>query len=206
MTLRSTPVAWALVTVYIACALLFSGAMPVVVEKLRDLAEIVGSVRLTLLVLILFAALVLFTWRNLVQNLCIGLTGRPWVIKLGVLAALILVSVAFPALWVFFEVERVQSFVWEYAAWIFASLVALKASAGAWVAIRLHDQRTLSDRVLVVGAVAWLVAVVAVFGVLRWIVGSPMLPFYILGGIAILMVPLARLAAAPLALASSRHR
>ncbi len=206
MTAWSTLVAWALVTVYITCALFLSGAMPVAVEKLRDLAEIAGSLRATLLVLIVFAALVLSTWKNLVQSLCIGLSGRPWLIKLSVLAALILVSVAFPALWLLVMNDRVQSFVWESLVWILAALVVLKASAGAWVAIRLHDRRVLSDRALVIGAVTWLVAVVAVFGLLRWIVASPIYPFYGLGAIAILMVPLARLAAAPLALASSRHR
>lgn len=191
---------------YVGCALFLSGAMLVVVGKMRDLAEIAGGLRATLLALIVIAALVFSTWKSLVQSLCVGLTGRPWVIKLSVLVALVLVVSAFPVLWLLLAKENVQSFAWDNIALILATLVALKAAAGAWVAIRLHDQHVLRDRVLVVGAVTWLVAVVAIFGVLRWMVGSPMVPPYSLGAIAILMVPLARLSAAPLALASSRHR
>src|SRR5439155_748233 len=42
--------------------------------------------------------------------------------------------------------------------------------------------------------------------VLAWFAASPPVPRYFLGAIAILSVPLARVSAAPLALAWSRHR
>ena len=90
--------------------------------------------------------------------------------------------------------------------WILAAMVLMKMIGGAWVAIRLHDRRLLEDRALVAGAVCWLAAVLAIFGVLVWFADSPAIPRYFLGAIAILNVPLARVSAAPLALEWSRHR
>jgi hypothetical protein len=47
---------------------------------------------------------------------------------------------------------------------------------------------------------------VVLHGFLEWLAAAPIFPFYFLAGIAILAVPLARVSAAPLALAWSRHR
>ncbi len=206
MTLWSTAAAWALTALFAAVALLWSGAMWVVFETLRDLEEIAGPLRATIVVLFLIAAFILSTWRNLVQSLCIGLTGRPWIIRSSVLAGLILVTFAFPILWLVVSNESVQRFVWDWLAWMLVALVWLKVSVGAWVAVRLHDRKVLGDRAIVTGVMSWLVAVAIVYGTLTWIMGSPIFPSYFLGAIAILLVPLARLSAAPLALAWSRHR
>jgi hypothetical protein len=100
----------------------------------------------------------------------------------------------------------VQSAIWNAFPWILVVLVCLKVSAAAWIAIRLYDSRLLSDRALVTGAACWLVAVIALYGLLEWFVSSPLFPRYFLGAIAILEIPLARVSAAPLALAWNRHR
>jgi CDP-diglyceride synthetase len=102
--------------------------------------------------------------------------------------------------------RALQSAVWNGLPWILVVLVVCKMIAASWVAIRLNDSRLLSDRALVACAAGWLVIVVALYGVLEWCAASPLIPHYFLGAIAILMVPLARVSAAPLALASSRHR
>ncbi len=59
---------------------------------------------------------------------------------------------------------------------------------------------------LVTSAAMWLAAVAALYAFLEWLAGAPIYPFYFVAGIAILAMPLARVAAAPLALAWSRHR
>jgi hypothetical protein len=48
--------------------------------------------------------------------------------------------------------------------------------------------------------------VLALYGVLVWLVLGPLIPRYFLMLLAILGVPLARVSAAPLALAWNRHR
>ena len=52
----------------------------------------------------------------------------------------------------------------------------------------------------------WLAAVTTLYVFLAWLVSTPLMPRYFLGAVAILLVPLGRLSAAPLALAWNRHR
>jgi hypothetical protein len=90
--------------------------------------------------------------------------------------------------------------------WILAGLVGAKVLAASWIAARLQSSRLLSDRALVMGAACWLVAVLALYGLFVWLLSTPFFPRYVLALIAILAIPLARLSAAPLALAWNRHR
>ena len=206
MTIGSTLAAWLLVSVFMVVALLLSGRMPVVVERARAGIDVTGTIRLIAAVLLVFAALVASTWKHLVQSLCIGLTGREWLIKSSVLLVLAVIVALGPLVDGIIRNTNVQSAIWNGLPWILAFLVCVKLCAASWVAIRLHDSRLLSDRALVTGAACWLVTVVALYGVLEWFAASPLIPRYFLGAIAILMVPLARVSAAPLALAWSRHR
>jgi hypothetical protein len=64
----------------------------------------------------------------------------------------------------------------------------------------------VSDRTLVAGAGIWSLAVFALYAVLVWLLDTPHFPHYLLMLLAILAIPLARLSAAPLALAWNRHR
>ena len=206
MTVWSTLVAWLLVIVFMAGALLLSGRMPVVVERGRAGAEVTGTIRLIAAVLFVVAALVASTWKHLVQSLCIGLSGRDWLIKGSVLLALAFLVALGPLADGIIRNRNVQSAIWNGLPWILVALVFLKMIAGSWVAIRLCDSRLLSDRTLVAGAACWLVTVLALYGVLEWFAASPLIPRYFLGAIAIVQVPLVRVSAAPLALAWNRHR
>ncbi len=202
----STLAAWLLVIVLSVVALMLSGRMPVVVERARAGIDVTGTLRGIAVVLLMFAALFASTWKHLVQSLCIGLTGRAWLMKSSVLLALIALVAAGPLADEVITNRTVQSAIWNGLPWILVVLVVFKLIAAAWVAIRLHDSRLLSDRMLVTGAACWLVTVLMLYGVLEWFAASPTIPRYFLGAIAILQVPLARVSAAPLALAWSRHR
>jgi hypothetical protein len=101
---------------------------------------------------------------------------------------------------------RAQALLWVALPSILAALVLLKLLAASWVAARLTKSALLRDRTLVAGAVGWTAAVFALYGVLAWLFSGPLIPGYILLLLAILAVPLARLSAAPLALAWNRHR
>ena len=76
----------------------------------------------------------------------------------------------------------------------------------AWIAVRLWHSRVVSDRTLLVGAASWLVGVLLLYGVLSWLFLSPHIPRSLFAVAAILLVPLARLSASPLALDWNRHR
>ena len=206
MTLWSTAAAWLLALVFIAGALLLSGRMAVVVERAETFAGISGPLRAAAVPLLVLAVLVASTWKNLVMSLAIGLTNRPWIVKSSALVGLLLVVLAFPLVYTVLFRDRMQAFVWDYLPWILAALVGIKAFAASWVAMRLHDEGVLGDRALLAAAVAWLAGVAAVYGLLAWLTATPLMPVFFLAALAVLAVPWVRVAAAPLALAMSRHR
>jgi hypothetical protein len=205
-TIWSTLAAWMLVLAATPVALRFSGAAPVVMERAHRLVEVMGMPRAIAIVLVGLAALLASTWKQLVQSLYIGMSGRECVVKASVFVALAFLAVVLPlAVWMSGN-RRVLAALWNNFALIAAVLVCFKLMAGVWIAMRLHDKRLLRGRTLVIGAVCWDVAVFALYGLLVWIVPLVLLPSYLLALVAILEVPLARIAAAPLALAWNRHR
>jgi hypothetical protein len=205
-TMGSTLAAWLLVLVAIPLALRLSGTAPVVIERANRLVEVFGAPRAIALVLLGLAALMASTWKQLVQSLYIGMSGREWVIKASVFVALSFLAVILTiAVWIKGN-KPALALLWNIFPWIAAALVLFKLSAALWIAMRLHDKQLLSDRALVLGAIGWDVAVFALYGLLVWILPALLLRHYLLALVAILAVPLARLSAAPLALAWNRHR
>ncbi|HMC23173.1 MAG TPA: hypothetical protein VKL19_15075 [Thermoanaerobaculia bacterium] len=202
----STLVVWLLVLVAVPVALRSSGAAPVVIERAHRLVEVVGMPRAIAIAMLLLIALMASTWKQLVQSLYIGMSGREWVVKASVFVTLTFLALILPlAVWIS-RSRYAMAVLWTNFSLIAAVLVCLKLSAAVWIAMRLHDKRLLSDRTLVIGAVSWDVAVFSLYGLLVWIVPLVLIGSYVLALVAILEVPLARLAAAPLALAWNRHR
>jgi len=205
-TIWSAVATWLLVIVAIPVALRLSGTSPLVIEWARHLIEVFGMPRAVAIALLGFSALLASTWKQLVQSLYIGMSGREWVVKASVFVALSLLAIIVPlAHWVISD-KVAMAALWEALPWIAAVLVCFKISAAAWIAMRLHDSRLFGDRTLVVGAACWDVAVFALYGLLAWIFPALLFPRYLLLLVAILEIPLARLSAAPLALAWNRHR
>ena len=205
MTVWSTALAWLLVLVAIPLGLQLSGEMPLVVERSQRLAEVVGTPRAVVFVLLVLAGFVASTWKQLVQSLYIGLTGREWLIKGSVFVIFAVLFCLGPIVEWIVETRRVGR-IWSALPAILAALVAIKMSAAIWIVARLYRGRLVRDRTLVIGAAGWCVAVFALYGVLAWMLDTPHIPHYLLMLLAILAIPLARLSAAPLALAWNRHR
>ena len=206
MMMWSTLAAWVVVLAAIAIALSMLGAWPLVIARAGEAVDAIGAGRVIVLGLLVFTGLLTATWKQLVQSLCIGLTGREWLIKGSVVLTLSFLVVIGPVIEWIRDNGDVQVALWDTWIWIPALLVAAKMSAAAWVATRLWRSRLLSDRALVTGAACWLVVVLALYGLLVWLVDTPLIPRHLLALIAILAIPLARLFAAPLALAWNRHR
>jgi hypothetical protein len=205
MAIWSTIAAWLLVLIATPFALKFSGTSPVVLERWRRLSEVVGTPRAVVVLLLLVTDCIASTWKQLVQSLYIGLTGRASLIKGSVFLVLGFFFLFGPfAEWII-DSRRLGE-LWSALPLIFAVLVSIKMIAAVWIAVRLYHTRLVSDRTLVTGAGTWCLAVLALYGVLVWLLDTPHIPHYLLMLLAILAIPLARLSAAPLALAWNRHR
>jgi hypothetical protein len=205
MAIRSTLSAWLLLLLAMTLAVELSGASAVVLERWRAFSGVVGAPRAVVALLLIFGGCIASTWRQLVQSLYIGLTGRASLIQGSVLLVLGFFFLFGPlAEWII-DSGRLGE-LWSALPLIFAILASLKMIAAIWIILRLYQTRLLSDRALVTGAGLWCVAVLALYGVLAWLMDTPHFPHYLLMLLAILAIPLARLSAAPLALASNRHR
>lgn len=206
MSLWSTAVTWALVLIAIPVALRLTNTWPAVLERWHETIALMGEARAGVLALLIVAGFMVSTWKQLVQTLFIGMTGRVWIVRTSLILTLALVCVIGPLLdWVAGN-RAVQAALWNAAPAVLAVLAALKLSAAVWVAVRMYHSRLLRDRTLVIGAAAWCVAVLALAAVLTWWIESEFFPRYLFVLIAILAVPLVRLSAAPLALDWNRHR
>jgi hypothetical protein len=204
-TIWSTLAAWVLVLAAMPLALQRSDTSPVVMERVRQFRDTVGAPRAVVVALLVCSGLMAWTWKRLMQGLYIGLTGREWLIKGNVFLTLSLLCAVGPVIyWV--GNSAVLLVLWNWLVWILVALVCLKMAAVTWIATRLYDDRLLTDRTLVSGAACWCLSVLALYGLLVWLLDTPFVPRHVLALIAILATPLARLSAAPLALAWNRHR
>lgn len=206
VTIRSTVAAWLLVLVAVPLALSLSETWPIVIDRARQVREVIGTPRIVAIALLGFSGLVAATWKRLVLTMYIGLSGRAWLIRTNMgLTLAFLVAIVPLAQWVSANTD-IQMAIWDAVLWMPAVLVVVKMSAAAWIATRLHRARLLSERALVTGAASWLLAVFALYALLVWLVATPHIPRYVLVLVAILAIPLARLSVAPLAVAWNRHR
>lgn len=205
-TIRSTLVTWTLVLAVVALALGLSGASATLFDLFHRLAEAVGTSRAVAAAVLGLVALVVSTWKQLVQGLYIGLSGRAWLVKASVFATLALVSLLLPlVLWAIRRRDVIAA-LWSSLPWVLTVLACCKVSAAAWIAARLYDGGLVSRRAIVLGALFWNFAVLALCALLVWLLPTLLFRTYLLALVAVLAVPLARLAAAPLALAWNRHR
>ncbi len=206
MTLWSTLLTWAVMLIVVPLALMWSDTMPLVLERSVRLADAIGTPRALVLSVLVLVGLMASTWKHLIQNLCIGLTGRDWLIKGSVFLSLALVILIFPAWhWMRYN-SRVFWTMWDNLPLLLAVLVALKMMVAGWIAIRLGHSGLLRDRTMMVGAFGWSMAVFALYAVFVWFADTSFFPHYLLLLVAMLLVPLTRVTAAPLALAWNRHR
>src|SRR5437762_8754513 len=206
MAMWSALAAWLVVLVAPPLALAWSGTWSVVIERVRPMHDAIGTPRAATVVLLILAGFIVATWKQLVQSLHIGLSGRERIVQGSVLLTLTFLILLGPIVEWIIDSPSGQRALWNALPLILAGLVGLKMSAAAWIATRLDRSRLLGDRALVAGAASWVLAVLALYGVLVWFFSTPFVARYVLALIAILAVPLARISAAPLALAWNRHR
>jgi hypothetical protein len=205
-TIRSALITWLLVIVFTAIALELSGTAPVIVDGARWLAEVVGAPRAAVAIVLGLVALAGSTWKQLVQSLAIGMSGRAWLAKGSLFLTLSLLALVPPSARWLSHSKPAMAALWTAIPSIAATLVAIKTLAALFMVKRLFEKRVMSDRALVIGAASWCAAVLALSAALATIFPEIVVRHYFLIFIAILQVPLVRLAAAPLALDWNRHR
>lgn len=202
----STLAAWMIVAVAVPVALTWSDAAEPIIKIVRDVDGALGRPRAIILGLLILAGLIGSTWKQLVQGLYIGMSGRDWAVKGIAFGTLALVTAGFLAVgWILESRSRVALTLYAIP-WLLAALVALKLVLAMRVMQRGAGCGLFTRKQLLFGAIAWDLCVLAVFGVLALILPAILVRRYFLLLVAMLVVPFVRLAAAPLAVARNRHR
>jgi hypothetical protein len=205
VAMRSALAAWAIVVAAVPLGLLLSGTAAIVLDDGRRVVELFGVPRALAMAGVVAFLAALSTWKRLVSAVLMGVSGRAWLVKGSVFGSLLVVTLAFVlAPWL---IQRhVIAGVLHALPWILGVLASCKVVAAAWVAVRLHGARLVSGRALVLGALWWDTGVFLSFILLLCLVPPLLFRVYGLGLVAILLIPLVRVAGAPLALAWNRHR
>lgn len=204
--LLSTLAAWMIVAIAVPAALLGADATEPIVDIARNVGDALGRPRAIILGLLVLAGLVGSTWKQLVQGLYIAMSGRDWAVKGIAFATLALVTAAsFALIWIFDSRYRI-AVAWNAIPWLMAAFAAVKLVLAMWVMQSGAGRGLFTRTQLILGAIVWDVCVLAVYGLLAFILPDILVRRYFLLLVAMLAVPFVRLAAAPLAVARNRHR
>jgi hypothetical protein len=202
----STLAAWAVVLLAASVWFLDAGGFAQLPKWWEHLRQQHPAWKLGAAVLLAAAVLLLLTWRLLVENLWIGLTGRPWVFR----GCLLAYSTGFTLAVIRFArladepgfIDRLR----EALPWWAGTAVLLKLLASAWALRALVRRELLEARTLKRLLGGWLLAAAALFALAYAVVPSEAVSLPLLAFGVVLCLPLARIAAAPLALEWNRHR
>jgi hypothetical protein len=202
----STLAAWGIIVVVVPIAVIWADAAEPILNIARNVDDALGRPRAVALGLLVLAALVGSTWKQLVQGLYLTMSGRDWAVKGIAFATLVVVTAAFLILgWILESRHRIVA-VWYAIPSIMAALVALKLLLAMRVMQRGLARGLFTRPQLIRAAVIWDACVFAVYGLLVLALPAILARRSFLMLAAILLVPFVRLAAAPLAVARNRHR
>ena len=153
-----------------------------------------------------FLLLWAFGWLAVIQGLCVGLTGRQWVmLGFGTVGGVLCVALMILGLWLSTHSEYHQA-CWNAAPWLVGGLALLKLTLAGYVLHRALGRGLLETRAVALLVGVWTTVVLATIGLTALLAPSGILPLGLAVGGTILAFPLTRIALAPLALAWNRHR
>jgi hypothetical protein len=206
VAVRSTLVTWALVVVFLLAVRPFLIGEEMLTRWARRLIESQGLKGWGLLLLIVVGALVL-TWKRIVDQLWVGLTGRNWIVIVSTASFPVgLTLLTCCGAWVYDHPET-HAALWAAVPWIAGSAVILKLGAGVLVARTLLRRGLVATRTVRRFAVIWVVGAAVLFGLICWLVPPEVYSPPVIGCTAmVLVLPLVRLGLAPMALDWNRHR
>jgi hypothetical protein len=205
LTFRSTLVSWALLVLVLAGWVVAGGRWPRLAADTPFVQHfgVAGALGRECLVVLI---LVVLTWLQLVRGLWVGMAGRAklnWAVLIASLVVLTAAGVL--AQWL---ASRPQAWaaLCEVLPWVFGTGVILKSltAAGLYRAVRRRGLWT--NRTCGIILLAWIAVAAGLAGIGCFLVPAEVLPLHLTAILAVLLVPLSRVLAAPLAADWNRHR
>lgn len=148
---------------------------------------------------------ILITWRILIVGAWAGMTGRVWVVTAAGMFFMLLSFQVLYAMALWPDLDR-REWVLAVLPWLAGIAISVKLLIAGRSLFALHQKHEVSRPTAVRLAGTWLVVVIVLSSILIWLVPREMMSPFGIVMLVILLMPFARLAAAPLALAWNRHR
>lgn len=146
------------------------------------------------------------TWRKLIDGMYVGLTGRPWVAAAsGAVLGVLFVGLMMPAGLVLQMLPEYRPLAWRLLPWLIGAAVAAKSVMAVLLLRALGRSQLIAPASLKNYLALWL-AITAALAAAFFALAPPGASVWMPLAGAMLLVPLNRLAAAPLALNWNRHR
>lgn len=206
MAAWSTLAAWALLAITVPLTLVITGKHEELATWWRLGMQRYHALELAVMVLLTLLVLVLLTWKGLIGNMLIGLTGREWLIKGSIFGGLVLFfGLCLLACWIIVHPESHEP-IWTSLPWLMGMAAGVKLLAGGLVMRALYRRGLVAARTLKELLAIWLAVAAGFFVPLCWLVPTEHVPVLLLAAVVVLCVPLVRPGAAPLVLAWNRHR
>jgi hypothetical protein len=154
------------------------------------------------MIIVVPLGLVALSFREMLTGMWSALAGRKWLSTVMSLAMVtLLVVLGGVGAWLHKHPERRPDLM-EWLPWLLGVALIVKLIVTARIVVAIRQYGILSTRTLLRCSAVWLAGCVVLFLTGTFFISSS----FMLAGTAMLMMPLARIAAAPLALHYNRHR
>ncbi len=197
---------WGIVLCVIAAMFLLTNSWGDSVRWWNTITEGLSSAQQVAVVVLAAILLPAITWKSIISGLFIGLTGRNWVMVGGVCGMNIILFGAFLGGCRLSEYPHSREILRLAAPLVLALLAAVKLLLGVWLVRRNVRFGLIEPRLMRWLAVSWTAIAAALFGVFCRLIPSGLVPPYLILTGVILVLPLVRIALAPLALEWNRCR
>jgi hypothetical protein len=201
-----TLVCWGLILVVVPLALLatgtWRGAVGWILDWLGEQTPLQAGTFAVAAIVVLIGG----TWSSMAGTLFLGLLGRAWIVyTTGVAGALFFIPVLVFANWILKHPEYYTALA-SILSWVVLGVVGLKVLVGTWTVRAVSRGGAIPDGTVARILGTWTLMAAGLFGLLRLLIPPELISWSGLAGGVILLVPINRLLAAPLALAWNRHR
>jgi hypothetical protein len=203
---RTTAVVWTLAGTAIALAFGLSPAAHTLGPAIRAWIDSHSTGEAVAAVIALTVGLPFLTWKRIVDQQVISLTGREWLIKGSSLAGVFVgFSAVMYCLWLLVNPQKYDT-AQRWLPWALGTAVVAKLGLAGLAVRGLRRHRLVTDRTILVAVGLWALAFAVLTGCLFTLVPAEVVSHFSVACGVILMLPTARFAAAPLALHANRHR
>jgi hypothetical protein len=205
LTIRCTLVCWALLVLVLGGWVVAGGRWPRLAAT-TPFVEHFGAAGAVARACLVVLALVLMTWLQLLRGLWVGMVGRvklQWAVM--VLGLILLTTAGVSAQWLARRPEA-WSALGAALPWVLGVAVIVKFAIAFGLLRAVRRRGLWSDRTCCALLLIWLAVAVGLTGIGRTLVPAEVLRLPWIVVLAILLVPLNRIFAAPLAIDFNRHR